>query len=95
MAVTYNDFIERFPDFAPAPAAVVQIELANAHRMVSTAMFAEQADDAIGLLAAHRMALRPEGEFARLKTQDGRSHSTYGDLYDEMVRHVVPGDRVP
>lgn len=95
MAVTYNDFIARFPDFAPADADVVQIELTNAARHVNSAMFVEQADDAIGLLTAHRMALRPGGEFARLKSKDGLSHTTYGDQYQAMLRNVMPGDRVP
>lgn len=95
MAVSYNDFITRFPDFSSADAAVVLIELTNAARMVNTDQMAEQSDDAIGLLAAHRMALRPGGEFARLKTQDGLSHTTYGDQYAEMMMHVLPGDRVP
>lgn len=95
MAVSYNAFILRFPAFAPADPDVVQIELANAARMVSRAMFVEQTDDAIGLLAAHRMALRPGGEFARLKTKDGTSHTAYGDQYQAMLRNAMPGDRVP
>ena len=95
MAVTYDDFIKRFPDFKPAEPDVVTIELANAANIVNRTMFAEQTDDAIGLLAAHRMALRSGGEFARLKSNDGKSHTTYGDLYAEMQKHVMPGDRVP
>ncbi len=95
MALTYNDFIVRFPHFSNAPAAQVQVELANAARMVSTLLFAEQRDDAIGLLAAHRMALQPGGENARLKTLDGKSRTTYGDMYEDMLMNVVPGDRVP
>lgn len=95
MAVTYNDFIARFPAFASGDAAVVQIELANAAKMVSALLFVEQRDDAIGLLAAHRMALRPGGEFARQKSKDGISRTTYGDQYQAMLMNVVPGDRVP
>ncbi len=95
MAVTYNDFIIRFPFFSSADAAQVQVELTNAARMVNTAQFAEQRDDAIGLLAAHRMALHPGGENARLKSKDGISRTTYGDQYQAMLMNVVPGDRVP
>ena len=95
MAVTYNDFIARFPEFSPADATVVAIELVNAARHVSVLLFNEQTDDAIGLLTAHRMALRPGGEFARLKKKDGLSHTVYGDQYDAMQPNVMPGDRVP
>lgn len=95
MAVSYNDFIARFPAFEPADAAVVQIELANAARIVNSDMFIEQTDDAVGLLTAHRMALRPGGEFARMKNKDGGSRTTYGDLYQAMQKNVMPGDRVP
>lgn len=95
MAVTYDNFVARFPEFAAAPAEVVQIEIANAARMVNPTMFVEQTDDAVGLLAAHRMAIHPEGEFARLKSKDGISRTTYGDQYQAMTRNVMPGDRVP
>ncbi len=95
MAVSYSDFIVRFPFFSSADAAQVQVELANATRAVNSAMFAEQTDDAIGLLTAHRMALHPGGENARMKSVDGTSRTTYGDQYAEMLRRVVPGDRVP
>lgn len=96
MAVTYDDFIARFPEFgSPAEASVVTIELANAAQIVSALRFVEQRDDAIGLLTAHRMALRPGGEFARMKSKDGVSRTTYGDMYAAMLRHVMPGDRVP
>lgn len=95
MAVTYNAFITRFPELASAPADVINIELANAARMVNRNQLVEQADDAIGLLAAHRVALRPGGEFARLKIKDQPSRTTYGDQYADMMKHVLPGDRVP
>ena len=95
MALTYTLFIERFPDFTAARDDVVKAELANAARMVNSAMFAEQTDDAVGLLAAHRVAMRPGGEFARIKMKDGSFRSTYGDEYREMLKNVVPGDRVP
>ncbi len=96
MAVTYNDFIARFPEFSPADAAVVAIELVNAARMVSTLLFREQDDDAIGLLTAHRMSLRPGGEFARMVIKGGGvARTPYGDQYDAMQMNVMPGDRVP
>lgn len=97
MAVTYNDFIARFPEFGPpAESSVVTIELANAANMVNADMFAQQTDDAIGLLAAHRMSLRPGGEFARMVLKGGGvARTPYGDQYDAMQMNVMPGDRVP
>lgn len=96
MAVTYNDFIARFPFFSRGDvAAQVQIELDHATQRVNASAFGEQTDDAIGLLAAHRMALHPGGEDARLKSKDGEPRTTYGELYKGIQRSVVPGDRVP
>lgn len=97
MAVTYNDFIARFPEFGPpADATVVGIELVNAARMVNVLLFREQTDDAIGFLTAHRMALRPGGEFARMVIKGGGvARTPYGDQYDVMQMNVMPGDRVP
>lgn len=95
MAVTYAQFIIDFPEFASAPQPVVEYELGVAARSVNSAMFAEQANDAIALLAAHKMALRPGGEFARLQTKDGTAKTTFGEQYKEMLTHVAPGDRVP
>ncbi|NIR31644.1 MAG: DUF4054 domain-containing protein [Gammaproteobacteria bacterium] len=96
MAVTYAQFIERFPELAKAPQAVVETELAAAARRINAAVWGAQANDAIGLLAAHSVALRPNGEFARLAQKgEGSVRTTYGEQYMAMARNIISGDRVP
>lgn len=94
MAVSYQTFVARFPEFEGANRRMVEIELANAANQVPSDVWGAQADDAIGLLAAHLVALRPAGEFARLKTKDGSLRTTYGDQYERMQRRIICGDRV-
>lgn len=95
MAVSYAQFIERFPELASAPQAVIETELAAAARRVNAA-WGEQANDGIALLAAHAVALGPGGEFARLsKTGEKSALTTYGQRYQEMMRGIISGDRVP
>lgn len=97
MAVTHASFRARFREFARTDQAVVEAEIANATRTVDVRKYGLQADDVIGLEVAHRLALRPNGEFARLKPMKGDKEirTTYGELLKAARRRVLPGDRVP
>lgn len=100
MAVAYEGFLDRFPEFKPggnsqqqlAAQAVIVTELTRAASHVSTTVWGDQADDGIAYLAAHRIATRPGGAYARLVGKDGTT--TYGKEYDRMRSMLLVGDRV-
>lgn len=100
MAVTYETFLERFPQFKPqgtteqkaVTEAMIRAEITFASRQVNPTYWGDQADDGIGLLAAHRVAKNPGGVFARLVNKDGST--AYLDEYQRLQRQLLVGDRV-
>lgn len=89
MAWTPTTFKARWPEFAPTSDAKVQAELDQAARNVDPAYFGEKTDDAVGLLAAHLLAISPHGASARLESD--KAQSTYGTQYEEMARNACGG----
>ena len=57
MSWTAATFKARWSEFAPTDDAVVQAALDEATRQINAAAFGARADDAIGLLAAHKLAV--------------------------------------
>ena len=100
MAVTYDAFLARFPEFKPggseaqqaATQVVIAQELTRASNHVNANVWGDQADDGIVYLAAHRIATRPGGSFSRLMSKDGST--MYGNEYDRMRDMLLVGDRV-
>lgn len=101
MAVTYEAFLGRFPEFQPGgnPAqqasaeAVIRAELTRAGSHVNALVWGDQADDGIAYLAAHRIATRPGGFFSRIGV--GKDGTTmYGKEYESMRSKLLVGDRV-
>lgn len=103
MAVAYDAFIARFPEFTPggtAPQqakteAVIREELTRAAKFVNVTVWGDHADDGIAYLAAHRIVTRPGGVFARAVPAAGKDGTTsYGREYDRMRSMLLIGDRV-
>lgn len=103
MAVTYEAFLVRFPEFTPGGTneqkarteAVIREELARAPRHVNATIWGDQADDGIAYLTAHRVVTRPGGTFARgIATPSKDGTTTYGREYDRMRGMLLVGDRV-
>jgi hypothetical protein len=101
VAVSYEAFLERFPQFTPGgtPAqqakteAMIRAELTHAARQVNATVWGDHADDGIGHLAAHRVAKNPGGQFARPVATKGAS-TPYLEEYERLQRQLLIGDRV-
>lgn len=92
MAVTAASFLVRFPQFAAAGNTLIEIEIGFARLLVNATAWGEHADDAVGLLTAHRIAKNPAGQFARLVNKDGSTN--YLDEYERLEKRLLVGDRV-
>lgn len=89
MAWTPATFKARWRDFVPTDDDVVQAALDEAARSVDDRYFGDKTDDAVGLLAAHKLASSPFGQSARLANDDGTT--TYGKQFEEMSRAACGG----
>lgn len=81
----------RFPEFFRAPDGLVQAAIDEAALEVDADVWGDKADTGIGLLAAHKLAVSPFGQAARLASEQGES--TYGRLYRELRDAVACGLR--
>lgn len=86
MAVTVAAFVEAFPEFAKAGAAMVEARLAFAELEVSDS-FGDSRDLAVMLRLADDLALSPWGRDARMvpKGVDNAFSSTYGLRFRAMA----------
>lgn len=97
MAITVTPITLRAqrPEFAPTADAVVQAAIDDAVTEVDERVFGEKANQAVSLLAAHKLAISPHGRQARLdpKAQGDGPHgsTTYGVEYDALVRQCGGG----
>ncbi|HEV7717123.1 MAG TPA: hypothetical protein VGO53_16110 [Steroidobacteraceae bacterium] len=99
MAAAYQAFIDRWPHFkADKPAeqaarqALIESELGYASKQVNVEYWGEQTTDAVMLLAAHRIATQPGGQFSRLQNKSGGT--AYLEEYTRMEKRLLIGDRV-
>lgn len=74
MAVTYADFLDRFPEFTPHPAGIVNGALSEATADASADVFGSQTDRAVKHLTAHIVAI----QLAQMGIQIG---ATEGKVY--------------
>jgi hypothetical protein len=90
VAVTIASLRAAREEFTNSPDAAVQAAIDDAVTEVDERVFGEKADQAVSLLAAHKLAISPFGTQARLnpKAQGGGPHgaTTYGVEYDALVR---------
>jgi hypothetical protein len=76
MAVTYENFLERFPEFTPHPSGIVNGAITEATFDASEDVFGEQTDRAVKFLSAHIIAI----QLAQMGIQIG---ATEGKVYGE------------
>lgn len=81
-------FREQFPEFKNLGDSMVQAFLDAAALEVDADVWGTKEDQGIGYLAAHKMALSPYGQTARL---GGKDSSTYKAHYEDLVRQVGCG----
>ena len=90
MAWTASTFKVRFAAFAPKSDALVEAVLAEAAAEVDERVYGASYDHAVGLLAAHKLAVDPYGQTARQEGAD-KSSTTYGDEFDRLTRKRAGG----
>ena len=76
MAVTYESFLERFPEFTPHPSGIVNGAISEATFDASEDVFGDQTDRAVKFLSAHIIAI----QLAQMGIQIG---ATEGKVYGE------------
>ena len=95
MAWTASTFKSRWSEFAPTPDSLVDAVLAEAFEEVDERVYGAKADHAVGLLAAHKLSVSPQGQQARLDPKEAGSapHGTtmYGLEFDALARSVGGG----
>lgn len=90
--VTVAAFIVQFPEFTRVDVAQIQAHLDAADLEIDRIVWGAKADQGQAYLAAHKLALSPFGNNARLVTSS--QSTTYCVHYDRLVRQVGSGYRV-
>lgn len=90
MAWTATTFKARWAEFAPQSDTLVDAVLAEAAAEVDERVYGASYDHAVGLLAAHKLAVSPFGQTARQEGAD-KSSTTYGDEFDRLTRKRAGG----
>lgn len=87
-------FLARFPEFKGAAASgtdLIAAMLNDAALQIDCSVAGTLAGVMHGYLTAHRLALSPFGQQARMLTKDGST--TYGAHYEKLVHLVGSGFR--
>ena len=82
-------FKARFPEFARLPDVTLNDVIARATARTNATVMGDQADEAIGYMAAHLLALSPYGQQARL-SEPGKT-TTYYQHWLEIARYKTVG----
>lgn len=87
--VTVEQLRAEFPEFAGADTGLLQGKLADAQAMLHVSAFGEMHDQAVKYMAAHLVALSPNGEFARLDANEEPDGAR--TLYERQYMAVLKG----
>ena len=93
MAASLSTFRVRFPEFDAVQDPLVQAALDEADLSIDRDEWKTKADAGQMYLAAHKLALSPYGQQARLVAKDGSS--TYEAHYKGLMMSVAIGAVVP
>lgn len=96
MAVTVEQFLVEYPEFAPLyveDEPLVEAVVARADRRVSPSWPADTRDDIVYAQAADTLARSPMGRNARLSEKDGET-SYAQDLKERKKAHAFARSRV-
>lgn len=91
MAVTYAEFIIRYPAFAGTDPVEAQSKIDAAVRNLPAATWGALFEDGVYLETARTLALSPTGNSAKLVNKDGST--VYDKDLDRMRADVAGGDR--
>lgn len=95
MAVTPTSLKARWTEFGPTDNAVVQGAIDEAARQCDASVYGASQDDAVTLLACHRLAVSPQGMSSRLEGGDAPlpsstttdlARTTYGAALLNLMR---------
>jgi hypothetical protein len=87
-----SDFQARFPEFQDTPTTMVSAALNDAALQIDSLVWGNLAGVGHGYLTAHRLAMSPFGQQARLVQKDGST--TYQKHFRDLVGIVGSGFRV-
>jgi hypothetical protein len=82
-------FRVRYPVFQNVAPQMVAAVIAEATLEVDPSVWRTMTETGIGLLAAHKLAIDPQGNNVRLVAKDGTT--TYGNQYEELRGALVVG----
>ena len=91
MAVTYSTFLDRFPEFTPHPAGIVNGAISEATADASSDVFGDQTDRAVKCLAAHIIAIQLTQMGIQIGATDGTVYgkgleaTQYGQEFKRML----------
>lgn len=92
MSATRRDFVEQFPEFEEVDGRLLDRTLAAALLEIDADVWDTLADQGQMYLAAHKLALSPMGNAAKMVAGDGQT-TTYLTHYFSLVRKVACGIR--
>ena len=87
--MTLSEFRAQFPEFQNVPDALCNSMLTAALGEINVEIWGTLKDQGQGYLAAHKLALSPYGNAARLVAKDGTT--TYGNHYRDLIMTVSEG----
>jgi len=89
MTLSITAFRVRFPEFDGIADELVQAKLDQAANSINETAWGDLAEDGHGQLAAHLLALSPQGAQAGLRMGGGANQRTiYQDIYEDLRRQV-------
>jgi Protein of unknown function (DUF4054) len=91
--LSLQDFQARFPEFKATDTTLVSAALNDAALLIDRCVWGKLAGQGHGYLTAHRLALSPFGQQARMVSKDGKT-TTYLTHYKGLVGIVGSGFRV-
>lgn len=91
MAWTATTFKARKQEFASIADADVSLALEDATSELDSRLFGDTFDQAVGLLAAHKLSVSPFGQSARLDAKGGDGATTYSAELARLTRKKCGG----
>lgn len=94
MAVTYESFLTRFPEFTPHPSGIVNGAITEATADASSDVFGDQTDRAVKHLAAHIIAIQLAQMGVQIGATDGKVYGSgldatqYGQEFKRMLNSI-------
>lgn len=91
MAWTAATFKAARVEFAEIADAAVTAALSDATSELDSRLFGSTFDQAVGLLAAHKLSISPFGQQARLEAKAGDGTTTYLAEFNRLARKKCGG----